>query len=55
MVYGNAPPVVIAVNETGELTSGLVGRKLKLVERAGGGVPLTGTYWRRVPHPTPPL
>jgi len=55
MVYGKTPPVVIAVKETGELTSGLVGRKVKLVERAGGGVPPTGTYWRRLPHPTPPL
>lgn len=35
IVYGNVPPVVTAVNETGVLISGLVGRKVKLVDNGG--------------------
>ena len=32
IVYGNVPPVATAVNETGVLISGLVGRKAKLTD-----------------------
>jgi len=35
IVYGNVPPVVTAVNETGVLISGLVGRKVKLTDNGG--------------------
>jgi hypothetical protein len=34
--YGAVPPVVVAVNDTSVFTTGLAGRKLKLVESGGG-------------------
>jgi len=34
-VYGNVPPVATAVNETGVLITGLLGRKLKLTDNGG--------------------
>src|SRR6266568_9446159 len=47
-VYGNVPPVATAVNETGVLITGLLGRKLKLTDN--GGVVTTVTVVT-----TPPL
>jgi hypothetical protein len=41
IVYGNVPPVDTAVNETCELTSGVVGRKVKLVDNGGVGRTVT--------------
>jgi len=34
--YGGIPPTVVAVNVTGEFTTGLAGRNVKLVDRGGG-------------------
>ncbi len=34
--YGGVPPIVAAVNVTGEFTIGVAGRKVKLVEGGGG-------------------
>lgn len=42
-VYGAVPPVVVAVNVTGELMIGLEGRKVKLVE-GGGGVEIVTVF-----------
>jgi len=36
MEYGGVPPLVVAVNVTGEFTIGIAGRKVKLVEGGGG-------------------
>src|SRR4029077_10384790 len=36
-VYGEDPPVVVAVNAIGELISGVLGRKVKLVDNGGVG------------------
>lgn len=41
IVYGDAPPVVVAVNTSGVLTSGAEGRKVKVVDRGGGGDTVT--------------
>jgi hypothetical protein len=35
IAYGNVPPVVTAVNETGVFVIGLAGRKVKLVDNGG--------------------
>ena len=34
--YGGVPPLVVAVNVTGEFTIGVAGRNVKLVEGGGG-------------------
>ena len=39
IVYGAIPPVVVAVNVTGELMIGPEGRNVKLVDGGGGGAP----------------
>ena len=41
IVYGNVPPVVADVNVTCMLTSGMVGRKVKLVDNGGVGWTVT--------------
>ena len=41
IVYGNVPPVVTAVNVTCMLTSGVVGRNVKLVDNGGAGWTVT--------------
>jgi hypothetical protein len=41
IVKGSAPPVVIAVNVTGELTMGVAGRNVKLVDSGGVGWTVT--------------
>jgi len=45
-VYGNVPPVVTAVNDTGELTVGFAGRNVKLVDK--GSEATTGIVWALV-------
>jgi hypothetical protein len=40
-VYGEIPPVVVDVKITGELTTGLEGRNVKLVDGGGGGLTIT--------------
>jgi len=40
-MYGNVPPVVTAVNVMGALTSGVVGRNVKLVDNGGMGWTIT--------------
>ena len=41
IVYGSVPPVVTDVNVTCMLTSGVVGRKVKLVDNGGMGWTIT--------------
>ncbi len=41
--YGAVPPVVVAVNATGELITGLEGRNVKLVA-GGGGVEIVTVF-----------
>jgi hypothetical protein len=43
MEYGAVPPVVVAVNVTGELVIGLDGRNVKLVD-GGGGVEIVTVF-----------
>jgi hypothetical protein len=37
IVYGDVPPVVVSVKATGVLTRGVVGRKVRLVDKGGVG------------------
>jgi hypothetical protein len=41
IVYGNVPPVVTVVKVTCMLTSGVAGRKVKLVDNGGVGSTVT--------------
>lgn len=56
IVYGPAPPVVTAVNVTGELMIGFEGRNVKLVDRAdeaGVGIVCPQTFIAPVGNPLP--
>ena len=39
--YGEVSPEVVAINVTGEFTTGVAGRNVKLVDRGGGAVTVT--------------
>lgn len=45
IVYGAVPPVVVAVNVTGELMIGVEGRNVKMVDGGGEGAPTPIVKW----------